>query len=70
MFTKGLAQISQQERKEIEQRWMPLQKKNLFENRYFWFGLLTLLLGLSIIIIVISIWNASLKKAVKEKTKA
>lgn len=70
IFNKGLAQISQQERKEIEQRWMPLQKKNLFENRYFWFGLLTLLLGLSIIIIVISIWNASLKKAVKEKTKA
>ena len=70
VFTKGLAQISQQERKEIEQRWMPLQKKNLFENKYFWFGLLTLLLGLSIIIIVISIWNASLKKAVKEKTKA
>jgi len=70
IFNKGLAQISQQERKEIEQRWMPLQKKSLFENRYFWFGLLTLLLGLSIIIIVISIWNASLKKAVKEKTKA
>lgn len=70
IFNKGLAQISQPERKEIEQRWMPLQKKNLFENRYFWFGLLTLLLGLSIIIIVISIWNASLKKAVKEKTKA
>jgi diguanylate cyclase (GGDEF)-like protein len=70
IFNKGLAQISQQERKEIEQRWMPIQKKNLFENRYFWFGLLTLLLGLSIIIIVISIWNASLKKAVKEKTKA
>ena len=70
IFNKGLAQISQQERKEIDQRWMPLQKKNLFENRYFWFGLLTLLLGLSIIIIVISIWNASLKKAVKEKTKA
>ncbi|CBH20535.1 exported protein of unknown function [Acetoanaerobium sticklandii] len=70
IFNKGLAQISQQERKEIEQRWMPLQRKNLFENRYFWFGLLTLLLGLSIIIIVISIWNASLKKAVKEKTKA
>ena len=70
IFNKGLAQISQQERKEIEQRWMPLQRKNLFENRYFWFALLTLLLGLSIIIIVISIWNASLKKAVKEKTKA
>jgi len=70
IFNKGLAQISEQERKSIEQKWMPWRKKNLFENRYFWFGLLALLLGLSIVIIVISMWNASLKRAVREKTKA
>ncbi len=70
IFNKGIAQITDHERKVIEQKWMPLQRKSIFENAYFWIALLGFFLLLIIAIIFISAWNKSLKKAVKEKTMA
>ncbi|MDF2615973.1 MAG: exported protein of unknown function [Sedimentibacter sp.] len=70
IFNKGLAQITDHEKKDIEQKWMSLQKQSLFENTYFWIGVVGFILLLIIIIIVISVWNSSLQAAVKEKTHA
>lgn len=70
IFNKGLAQITDSERKAIDQKWVSLQRDSLFKNTYFWIGALIFVLVLIITIIVISTWNSSLKLAVKEKTKA
>lgn len=70
ILNKGIAQITDYERREIEQRWVSLQRENIFQNTYFLIGLLGVLLLLIIIIIVISAWNNSLKRAVKDKTQA
>ncbi len=69
IFNKGLAQITKQEKKEIEQKWMGLQQESLFHKTYFWIGILAFVLLLLAIIIVILAWNASLKSAVEEKTR-
>lgn len=70
IFNKGIAQITDHERKVIEQKWMSLQRESIFQNTYFWMVLLGFVLLLIIIIIVISVWNSSLQLAVKEKTQA
>ncbi len=70
IFNKGLAQITDSERKAIDQKWVSLQRDSLFQNTYFWIGALIFVLVLIITIIVISTWNSSLKLEVKEKTKA
>ncbi|MFA5575675.1 MAG: transporter substrate-binding domain-containing protein [Tissierellaceae bacterium] len=70
IFNKGLAQITDHERKLIEQKWLPLQQKGILQNKYFWVALLGFVMALVVVIIVISIWNSSLQLAVREKTRA
>jgi diguanylate cyclase (GGDEF)-like protein len=70
IFNKGLAQITDNEKKVIEQKWMSLQRQSIFQNTYFWAASLGFVFLLIIIIIVILVWNTSLKSAVKEKTEA
>ncbi|MGD9566772.1 MAG: transporter substrate-binding domain-containing protein [Sedimentibacter sp.] len=70
ILNKGLAQITDHEKKVIEQKWMSLQRQSIFQNTYFWVAVVGFILLLIIIIIVISAWNSSLQLAVKEKTQA
>lgn len=70
ILNKGIAQITDHERKIIEQNWMPLQRESIFQNTYFWIAVLGFVVLLITIIIVISVWNSSLKLAVEEKTQA
>jgi diguanylate cyclase (GGDEF)-like protein len=69
IFNKGLAQITRQEKKAIEQKWVALQQESIFYNSYFWVGVLAFVLILLGVIVIISAWNASLKSAVDEKTQ-
>ncbi|MCK9444898.1 MAG: transporter substrate-binding domain-containing protein [Tissierellaceae bacterium] len=70
IFNKGLSQITDYERKVIEEKWMPLRQKGMLQNKYFWVAILAFVLVLIVIIIVISMWNSSLQLAVREKTGA
>ena len=70
IFNKGIAKITEQERKDIEQRWLYLQEESIFQNKYFWTILLGFISLLVLIIFAILVWNSSLQKAVKEKTEA
>ena len=70
ILNKGLAQITDHERKVIEQKWMPIQRENIFQNVYFWIAVLGFIGLLILTIIIILVWNSSLKKAVEEKTRA
>ncbi len=70
IFNKGLAQITDSERRDIEQRWVSLQRKSIFENKIFWLSLLSFIFVLIVTIIVVVMWNNSLQSAIKEKTNA
>ncbi|MDF1616938.1 transporter substrate-binding domain-containing diguanylate cyclase [Petrocella sp. FN5] len=69
ILNKGLAQITENEKQDILNKWVPIQRKSIVENPYFWIILGTILIGLSIIIITVVVWNRLLKKAVLEKTE-
>ncbi|MBE0450589.1 MAG: transporter substrate-binding domain-containing protein [Clostridia bacterium] len=69
IINKGLAQITDTEKKDILNKWVPLQRKSIVENRFFWIGLGIILFGLSATIVMIMAWNRLLKKAVHEKTE-
>ncbi|SFH67622.1 diguanylate cyclase (GGDEF) domain-containing protein [Tindallia magadiensis] len=68
IFNKGLAQISEAERREIRERWVPFDRRSIFENPYFWMTLVSVFILLIIAIIVVFLWNKTLQKAVTEKT--
>lgn len=68
IFNKGLAQISQRERREIKVKWVPLDHKKFYENPIFWYSFTGLIIILSAIVGTVFIWNLTLKKLVKEKT--
>lgn len=68
IFNKGLAQISEREKREIKAKWIPLEHKSFYENPVFWYSFLGLLILLVTIFITIFIWNLTLKKLVREKT--
>jgi diguanylate cyclase (GGDEF)-like protein/PAS domain S-box-containing protein len=70
ILNKGLAQISESERQHIKAKWIPFERRNLLQNPYFWIVLGSIILLLIITIIIVSTWNRSLKKAVREKTFA
>ncbi|MCF8019486.1 MAG: transporter substrate-binding domain-containing protein [Vallitaleaceae bacterium] len=69
ILNKGLAQITENEKKDILNKWVPIQRKSIVENRFFWIILGTILIVLSTIIVTIIVWNRLLKKAVLEKTE-
>lgn len=70
IFNKGLAQISDDEKQVIKSKWLPFEKKSIFENKYFWIVLFSIIFSLAALIIIIMMWNRTLTKAVKEKTEA
>lgn len=69
ILNKGLAQISKSEKQDILNKWVPIQRKGIVENRFFWMILGAILIILSFIIITIVVWNRLLQKAVQEKTE-
>ncbi|PKM55702.1 MAG: hypothetical protein CVV00_02980 [Firmicutes bacterium HGW-Firmicutes-5] len=69
ILNKGLAQITKREKQAILNKWVPIQKKSIVENRFFWIILGGILIVLSIIIVAIVVWNRLLQKAVLEKTE-
>ena len=70
ILNKGLAQITIDERKAIEQKWVYAYRAHLLENPYFWLTILIMMVILIAGIVAISIWNASLQTAIREKTRA
>lgn len=68
ILNKGLAQISESEKQAIYHKWVPLQRKSILENRFFWLGMIAVLVFLMLIIILVVAWNRLLQKAVLEKT--
>lgn len=68
ILNKGLAQISNDEKQTIIEKWIPFERKEIFDNKYFWFFVFALAIILISSIIFIIIWNNTLQRAVDEKT--
>ena len=68
ILEKGLAQISEAEKKAIYAKWIPLQQKSIFTSKAFQTTLLIAFLGFLLTISGIIIWNRVLKKQVAART--
>jgi len=69
IMTKALKTISPEKKKDIINNWIYLKPMTIFSNSTFWIIVLSVFLLAVFIIMVIIIWNTSLKKQVKLKTK-
>ncbi|MCF7794674.1 MAG: PAS domain S-box protein, partial [Candidatus Cloacimonetes bacterium] len=69
IINKSLNDISKQEREEIIHKWIHIEPMSLFANKVFWrIVVIMLMIGFAYIVIFI-LWNMSLKKKVKQRTK-
>ncbi len=70
ILKKGLAQISENERTDIFNRWIHIGQQTIFQNKFFWMIVSSIVGMSSLLILTIFIWNKTLKRIVDEKTKA
>lgn len=68
ILNKGLAQITEDERQTIKSKWIPFERESFFITPYLGMVLSSIMILLIFIIIIVTIWNYTLKKAVKDKT--
>ena len=69
ILDKGLAQISPKEQNAIYNQYIPIQVRPFWQKAVFWIVLISVMLGLVLSTLVVSIWNKTLRKRVSLKTK-
>ncbi len=68
ILEKGLALVTEQERNSIYSTWIHLEVKNFYASRRFWL-IISGILGIpSIAIVVILVWNRTLRHLVEQRT--
>jgi PAS domain S-box-containing protein len=68
ILEKGLAQISEAEKRSIYTKWIPLEHKSIFTSKAFQTAILISFFAFLVLISGIIIWNRVLKKQVKART--
>lgn len=69
IFNKGLAQISQREKREIFSKYTPLEQRGLLNQKWFGPAVGIVLAILSFTIGIVVLWNRTLKRVVASKTE-
>ncbi|MPQ46493.1 transporter substrate-binding domain-containing protein [Marinifilum sp. N1E240] len=69
ILDKGLAQITPKEQNAIYNQYIPIQVRPFWQKAVFWIVLFSVMLGLVLSTLVVSIWNKTLRKRVSLKTK-
>lgn len=69
IINKALNNISEEKKKEIIQKWITLKPVPLFSRKIFWIVTFSILIGVALIVLLSFLWNFSLKKQVKLKTR-
>ncbi|MCP5007067.1 MAG: PAS domain S-box protein [Planctomycetes bacterium] len=68
ILEKGLALVTEQERKSIYSTWIHLEVKHFYASRRFWL-IISGILGIpSIVIVIILVWNRTLRHLVEQRT--
>lgn len=70
ILRKGLAMILPHERKAIEEEWLSLQYRPFWVSRTFWTGLFISFVAICGAVVLILVWNRSLKRQVAQRTMA
>jgi len=68
ILDKGLAQISPKEQNAIYNQYIPIQVRPFWQKAVFWIVLISVMLGLILSILMVSIWNKTLRRRVSLKT--
>jgi signal transduction histidine kinase len=69
ILNKALKQITREERRAIYDRWIVFDIKPFYQNRSFWYSAALALFTVIVVLVVIIIWNQTLKSEVKSKTR-
>tara|TARA_B100000959_G_scaffold287241_1_gene370403 strand:- start:5805 stop:7871 length:2067 start_codon:yes stop_codon:yes gene_type:complete len=69
ILEKGLAQITEEEKREIFSKWIRLESVSFMDNKKFWYGVLTAISVIVFIFSFIIVWNRALKSQVKQRTE-
>lgn len=69
ILDKGLAQITPKEQNAIYNQYIPIQVRPFWQKAVFWIILISIMLGLVLSVLVVSIWNKTLRIRVNLKTK-
>jgi len=69
ILEKALGAITDKQRTEIQDRWIQVQQKPLWQRPVFWYWVIGISLAICLIIGAILTWNRVLKRVVAERTK-
>ena len=70
ILRKGLALIPPHERKAIEEEWLSLEYRPFWASRAFWTGFIVISGAVFGAIVLVLVWNRSLKRQVAQRTMA
>jgi len=70
ILRKGLAMILPHERKVIEEEWLSLQYRPFWVSRTFWTGIFVAFTVIISAVVLVLLWNRSLKRQVAQRTMA
>ena len=69
ILEKGLAQITEEEKRAIFSKWIRLESVSFMDNKKFWYWVLTAISVIVFIFSFIIVWNRALKSQVKQRTE-
>lgn len=70
ILNKALAQITREERRHIYDRWIVFDVQPFYQSRNFWYTAGGVLLLVAVVLGIVLMWNATLKREVSVKTRA
>lgn len=68
IITKAMNNIPESKFREITKKWITIKQESIFDNPYFLYGILTVILISFIVLILILVWNSTLRKRVISRT--
>jgi PAS domain S-box-containing protein len=68
ILDKGLSSITGEERREISRRWIIVGEKSIFATRAFRISLVAVAGGIALTVIVVVVWNRTLRRTVRQRT--
>jgi PAS domain S-box-containing protein len=68
ILDKGLSSITDEERRDISQRWIIVGERSIFASRVFWILFVAGLGVITLTVLGIIIWNRTLQRIVKQRT--
>ena len=69
IMAKAIDQITEQQRKQINKKWIGLELPHFYQNKIFWYIIVIAFLIPGIITITILLWNRTLKIQVAQRTE-